>query len=281
MELWYTEKHSPDCGITIKIKRPLLQIKTDFQQLDILESYGFGKVLLLDGLVMLTERDEFVYHEMISHVPMSAHPNPKNILIIGGGDGGTVREILKHPEVQSIDLVEIDRCVIDACLEHFPKVSFGLKDSKVNILVEDGIEFVKGKNDCYDIVIIDSTDPIGPAVGLFDPRFYQDIYKLLKKDGIIVTQSESPFYNIKMWSMIQNNLSGVFSEAFSYLAFIPTYPSGMWSFTLASKSVHPVKDLRSDYALELSKKTVYYNPSIHKSAFNLPNFIKSGLETLS
>jgi len=264
-------------GITLRIKRCILQQKTPYQQMDILESYEYGKILLLDGLIMFTERDEFVYHEMIVHVPLLIHPNPKNVLVIGGGDGGTVREILKHPEVERIDLVEIDEDVMNACMEYFPEVSQGLKDPKVRILIEDGIEFMAKGDNRYDIVIIDSTDPIGPAKGLFEPKFYQNVDHTLGQEGIMVTQSESPFQDPKLWSWIYKNISSVFEKAFSYLAFIPTYPAGFWSFTLASKVRHPTKDIRTEHALKLSSTTRYYNPKVHKSAFSLPNFLKSEL----
>ncbi|MBN2373402.1 polyamine aminopropyltransferase [bacterium] len=277
MELWFTEKHSPNIGLTLKIKRCIFHKKTSCQQLDILESLDYGKILLLDGLVMITERDEFVYHEMITHVPITAHPDPKSILIIGGGDGGTVRECLKHAGLERIDLVEIDGEVIDACKKFFPEVSQGLNDPKVKIRVEDGIKFIKGQHKNYDIIIIDSTDPIGPAVGLFEKTFYQDVFNALNTDGIVVTQSGSPFQSTETWLNIFKNLSSIFPKTSSYLAFIPTYPSGLWSFVLASKTAHPIKDMRYDYARQLGARTKYYNHAIHKSAFSLPNFLSTQL----
>jgi spermidine synthase len=279
LELWYTEKHTPNVGITLKIKRGLLHKDTPFQRLDVLESFDFGRVMLLDGLVMLTERDEFVYHEMISHVPLVAHPCPKRVLIIGGGDGGTVREILRHPEVERIDLVEIDREVIDASIEYFPEVSCGLNDPKAHIFVEDGIQYIARQHNVYDAVIIDSTDPIGPAEGLFVVDFYKDVHKALKPDGIMVTQSESPFQHLKIWGRIQRDISSVFPRVFSYCASIPTYPSGFWSFTIGAKTLHPVEDMREESAQRVSRHTRYYNPSLHRGAFALPNFLLTELES--
>lgn len=280
MELWFTEKYSPNVGLTLKINRCILHRETHYQTLDILESFEYGKILVLDGLIMFTERDEFVYHEMISHVPLVTHPNPKQILIVGGGDGGTVREVLKHPKVEKIDLVEIDNEVIDSCMKYLPNVSHGLNDPKVRIFIEDGIKFIAEKHNIYDLIIIDSTDPIGHAEGLFESKFYGDVYKALKSDGIIVTQSESPFQDKNIWAKIYKNLSSVFPKTFSYLAFIPSYPSGMWSFTIGSKIVHPLYDIKDEYAIDLSFKTQYYNPSVHKSAFSLPNLLHSHLESL-
>lgn len=277
MELWYTEKHTPNLGITLKIKSIIFHKETPYQRLDILDSFEFGKILTLDGLIMLTERDEYIYHEMISHVPIVTHNGPKQILIIGGGDGGTVREALKHPSLENIELVEIDGDVIDACIKYFPETSKGLKDPRVKIHIEDGIEFIKRRHNAYDVIIIDSTDPIGPAKGLFEKNFYKTVSNALKPNGIMVSQSESPFIDTKLWLWIYQNVSSVFPKTYSYLAFIPTYPSGLWSFTLGSKSLDPLKDFRIDYSKQLSADTKYYNSEIHKNAFMLPNFIKSHL----
>jgi len=274
-------KISPNVGITLKVKRAILSRETPYQKLDILDTYDYGRVLLLDGLIMLTERDEFVYHEMITHVALVTHPNPKRVLIIGGGDGGTVREVLKHPNVEKIELVEIDTEVVQSCLEYLPEVSHGLKDPKVQVLIEDGIKFIESRQDMYDVVIIDSTDPIGPAEGLFETKFYTNVFHVLRGEGIMVTQSESPFQDPKLWIRIYQNLSSVFPKIYSYLAYIPTYPSGLWSFTISSKVHHPVDDMRAEYAQKLSSMTRYYNPEIHKSAFSLPNFLKMELDHIA
>ncbi len=278
MELWFTEKHTPNTGITFRIKRCIYRKETPYQQIDILESLEYGRILLLNGIVMLTERDEFIYHEMIAHIPIVTHRYPKHVLIIGGGDGGTVRESLKHPDLERIELVEIDKDVIDVCSEFLPAISSGLNDPKVKIHIDDGIKFIKGQHNIYDAVIIDSTDPIGPAKGLFEPTFYNELFNALKPDGIMVTQSESPFIDTKIWLEIYRNISCIFPITLSYLALIPTYPSGLWSFMLGSKTYHPLQDIRHNYAKQLSLKTRYYNPGIHKSAFALPNFIKSKIE---
>ena len=281
MELWFTEKHSPNVGITLKVKRCILHRETPYQTLDILETYEYGRILLLDGLIMLTERDEFIYHEMIAHIPLVTHPDPKRVLIIGGGDGGTVREVLKHPNVERIELVEIDNEVVQSSLQYLPEVSQGLQDSKVQVMIEDGIKFVENRQNTYDVILIDSTDPIGPAAGLFEPTFYSNVFNALRPDGIMVTQSESPFQDPKLWVRIHKNLSSVFPKSFSYLAFIPTYPSGLWSFTLSSKVHHPIDHMREEFARTLSANTRYYNPDVHKSAFSLPNFLKTALRQTS
>lgn len=277
MELWFTEKHTGNTGITIKITDCLFRGKTKYQDMAILQSPEYGKILLLDGLVMLTERDEFVYHEMIAHVPLFSHPNPRKILIIGGGDGGTIREALKHSCVEHIDLVEIDGMVIEKCQEYFPYVSQGLDSPKVSIHVTDGIKFVQDSTPCYDVVIIDSTDPIGPGEGLFTDPFYQNIFRILREDGLMVAQAESPFLHKKIITPMHRKLGKIFPVSGMYLAFIPTYPSGCWSFAFCSKKVDPYEHLDIHRYEKLQPEPGYYNPNIHRSSFSLPNFVKEML----
>lgn len=272
MELWYTEKHTKNSGITIKVNDCLFKARSKYQDIAILDSPEYGKILILDGLVMLTERDEFTYHEMISHVPLLSHPNPKKVLIIGGGDGGTVRETLKHSCVSQIDLVEIDEMVVEKCKEYFPTVSSGFSSSRVSIHIADGIEFVRNCHTKYDIIIIDSSDPIGPGEGLFNLDFYQNIYCLLSNNGIMSAQTESPYID-KMVIPIYKNLNKVFSRCSMYLAHIPTYPSGCWSFALCSKQSKILEHIDIERYKKLEPVPKYYNPEIHQASFCLPNFI--------
>ncbi|MGA1875526.1 MAG: polyamine aminopropyltransferase [bacterium] len=274
MELWYTEKHTENTGLTMKITNCLFQGKTKYQELAILQSPEYGKILLLDGLVMLTERDEFIYHEMIAHVPLFSHPEPRRILIIGGGDGGTVRETLKHSSVESIDLVEIDEMVITSCKEHFPSISYGLDSPKVHIHITDGIEFVRNCRSEYDVIIIDSTDPIGPGEGLFTESFYQNASCALTEEGLLVAQGESPFLCEHIVVPLHQKLRRTFPVSTMYLAFIPTYPSGCWSFAWCSKKNGPLQYLDTAGYEKLKPSLRYYNPEVHKAAFTLPNFIK-------
>jgi len=271
MDLWFTEKFEDKAGLILKIKNTLHGEKTSYQQIDVLETELFGKMLLLDGAVMLTEKDEFIYHEMIAHVPLSTHPNPRHLLVIGGGDGGTVREVLKHPSIEQIDLVEIDVRVIEICEAYFPQVSKRLRDSKVRLRIEDGITFVKNSKDRYDIVLVDSTDPVGPAKGLFEGVFFEDLFACLRKDGIMVAQSESPFYHRSIIQGMVQTLKTIFPLVRMYLAPIPTYPSGLWSFLFCSKEYDPILHFQRK---GLEFQTQYYNDEIHRSAFSLPNFIK-------
>lgn len=255
-----------------EVNKVLFSQQSPFQKIDILDTDTFGKVLLIDNLVMFTEKDEFVYHEMIAHVPLFVHTDPKNILIIGGGDGGTIRECLKHPEIRNIDLVEIDRLVTQSCLKYTPYLSSGILDEKVNCYFEDAIEFVKQSKNRYDVILVDSTDPINVGEGLFTREFYKNCFDLLKSDGILVAQSESPFYTPKLISGIAQKLKAVFPKVHFYQASIPTYPSGSWSFVFASKKYHPINDFRKKGYKELDLKLKYYNDGLHSATFNLPTF---------
>ncbi|MBQ1940625.1 MAG: polyamine aminopropyltransferase, partial [Selenomonadaceae bacterium] len=172
MELWFTEQHTPEVRFSIKIDHQLFSEHSEFQRIDIFDSKEFGRVLTLDGYLMLTEKDEFIYHEMITHVPMSVHPNARKVLVIGGGDGGTVRELLKYPQIEEIDLVEIDEQVVEASKLYLPKIACGLDDPKVKCYYEDGLKFIRHVEDEYDVIIVDSTDPFGPGEGLFTKEFY-------------------------------------------------------------------------------------------------------------
>lgn len=275
MELWFTEKFEEKVGLTLKVKNTLHSENTPYQHIDVLETELFGKMLLLDGAVMLTEKDEFIYHEMIAHVPLSTHPHPRHLLVIGGGDGGTIREVLKHSSIEQIDLVEIDARVIEVCETYFPQVSNRLKDPKVRLRIEDGVTFVKKSKNSYDIVLVDSTDPVGPAKGLFERVFFEDLFDCLRKDGIMVAQSESPFFHQSIIQEMYQTLETIFPVVKMYLAPIPTYPSGLWSFAFCSKQYDPLIHF---HPKELGSRTRYYNEEIHRSAFSLPNFIEEWVE---
>lgn len=274
MNCWYTEKHTPYAGLTFSVSNILTSFKTQYQELTILDTPEYGKVLLLDGLVMLTDKDEFVYHEMISHVPMFAHKKPEHILIIGGGDGGTAREVLKHETVRHIDLVEIDDMVIESCKQFFPQVSNGaFESSRVKVHVVDGIQFTHDQvAEIYDVVIIDSSDPVGPSQGLFVAPFYAEISRILKKDGIMVAQSETPFGRKEVVQSMYREIRKEFSVASMYLAYIPTYPSGMWSFAFCPKEV--IRQIDAFRYINSDFTPKYYNTSVHEAAFCLPNFVR-------
>jgi len=211
---------------------------------------------------------------MITHIPICVHPAPSNILVIGGGDGGTIREILRHSEVKRADLVEIDKLVIEKSMEFFPSVSSKLKDPKVNIIVKDGIRYIKEHRKEYDVIIIDSTDPIGPGEGLFKREFYKSVFDSLKEDGIMVAQTESPFVNENLVANIFKNIKAIFPIVKMYTASIPTYPGGYWSFSFGSKKYDPIKDFNQKRAADIQAQLKYYNSDIHKASFALPNFVQ-------
>ena len=281
--LWFTEYQTQDLGLTFKVKSAK-RVKSKFQEILLLDTYEYGKMLVLDGAVQTTEEDEFIYHEMIAHVPaVSIGRKLKKVLVIGGGDGGTVREVLKH-NPERVDLVEIDREVVDFCMRELPTISSALDDERVNIYFEDGRDFVKNTEVGYDMVIVDCSDPVGPSKVLFESDFYRDVTSILADDGVFVTQSESPLIHKDTVPLIFKELKSVFEIVKLYLAFIPTYPAGMWSFTFASNSVDPIGIDKSkvDFAIERieelsGSKLKYYNSDVHFGAFSLPEFVKERL----
>ena len=279
MELWFTEKHTDNVNFSIKVDRQLYSSQSEFQRIDIFDSLEFGRVLTLDGNVMLTEKDEFMYHEMIVHVPMCVHPDARRILVIGGGDGGTVRELTRYPTVEHIDLVEIDEEVVTACKKYLPQTASQLDDPRVHAYYEDGLKFIRHHEDEYDVILVDSTDPFGPGEGLFTREFYGNCFRALKADGIMVNQHESPFYKEDAYAMqrAHKRIVESFPLARVYQSHIPTYPSGHWLFGFASKKYHPVKD--ADFAKwnQLGFKTRYYNTKLHAASFALPNYVEEML----
>ncbi len=283
MELWLYEKpvFSQDQGWSyrIRITKTLEEMRTEFQDLAVYESAEFGKVLTLDGLVQLTEHDEPHYHEMISHVPMMAHPNPERVLVIGGGDGGVVREVVKYQSVKEVHFCEIDEAVVQMSLKHFPEVASGLKDPRVKHIYSDGCAYVQQFENYFDVVIVDSTDPIGPAEALFRESFFGDIKKALKVDGIFVNQAENFAYksHFNVIKKLFEFLPSMFENRGYYYTIVPTYPAGIIGFTFLSKSIDP-------YTCSIDQNRVpaglrYYTPELHRAAFVLPRYAKDALRT--
>jgi spermidine synthase len=270
--VWFTEYWTENIGLTFKVKE-VKKIKSKYQEIAILDTLEFGKMLVLDGLVQTTEKDEFIYHEMISHPAMLIHKNPEKILVIGGGDGGTIREVLKYPSVKEAHLCEIDEEVIFVAQQYFPSISYALKDPKVKIFIEDGNEFLEEKKGYYDIIIMDNSDPIGASEVLFKAEFYQKVKEALKEDGIMVAQTESPILQKDYFKNAVNEISKVFKNVEVYLAYIPTYPSGMWSFTIASDNVN----LKNNENISRFNniETKYFNLDIFNSLYVLPTFVKN------
>lgn len=279
MDLWFSEPHTPDVKMSIRIDRQLHSEQSEFQRIDIFESREFGRFLTLDGLMMLTEKDEFIYHEMITHVAMASNPEIKNVLVIGAGDGGTVRELARYDTIEHIDMVEIDERVVEVSKEFLQQTACSLDDPRVNIVYDDGLRFVRRKENCYDLIIVDSTDPFGPGEGLFTSEFYGNCFNALTENGILVNQHESPYYadDAKAMQRAHKRIKEFFDVCRVYQAHIPTYPSGHWLFGFASKTIDPLTaDIEKWNSLGL--KTRYYNTDLHRGCFAIPNYVKELLE---
>ena len=259
----------------MEVKKSIYYGESEFQTLEILDTFEFGRMLLLDGVVMLTERDEFVYHEMLAHVPLNTHPSPEKVLVIGGGDGGTVREVLKHPQVKDVTLVEIDPMVVEAALTHLPGISEGLRDPRTRIVYGDGVRFVADSPPgTFDVILVDSTDPVGPAEALFSEDFFRNCENALGPDGVFVCQSESPFYHLPFMVDIFGRMDGIYPLVGFYLAAIPTYPSGNWSFLMGSRAAETTFPQCREHA---QMQTKYYDRHIHLASFALPRFLAEAL----
>ena len=276
MKLWFSEKATDSTFLNIRMTKQLYHGVSQFQQIDIFESVDYGRVLVIDGILMLTEKDEFIYHDMITHVAMAVNHDIKRVLVIGGGDGGTVRELVRYKTIEHIDMVEIDKMVVEACLEHLPLTSCKLDDPRVSVLFEDGIDFVRRHKSSYDLILVDSTDPfIGPGEGLFTDAFYSDCYNALSEAGILINQHESPYYDTHSRPMARahRRIRSHFPIAKVYQYNIPTYPSGHWLFGFASKKLDPILNLQASKWDGLGIETRYYNTALHLGAFALPTYV--------
>lgn len=278
MELWYTEYQTENLGFTVRIKETLYTGRSQFQEIAVVDSYEFGRMLVLDGVFQTSIVDEYIYHEMIAHVPLGVHPNPQTVLVIGGGDGGTIREVVKHRSVEVAEMVEIDGTVVDVCKQYLPEISVALNENhpKLRLTIGDGIKHMQEVENKYDVIIVDCSDPIGPGEGLFTHAFYQNVHKALKADGLFVQQTESPFYHQDLIKRLQTDISSLFPITRLYLANIPIYPSGLHCFTIGSKQYDPAT-VDISHIPEIAD-TRYYNRDIQKSCFSLPNFVRELLK---
>ena len=276
MELWFTEDHTKDVKFSIRVDKQLYTGESKFQKIEVLSTPEFGRVLVLDGFIMLTEKDEYIYHEMMVHVPIAVNPDIKNVLVIGAGDGGTIRELVRYKSIEKIDMVEIDEQVVRVCKSYLPFTAGKLGDDRVNIKYEDGLKFVRTKSDEYDLIIVDSTDPFGPGEGLFTKEFYGNCYKALKDNGILVNQHESVYYDSYQDEVKKTHarIKAHFTVCTVYQAHIPTYPSGHWLFGFASKGIHPTERLDDERWNSLGIITRYYNTDLHRGSFMLPNNVR-------
>ena len=281
--IWFTDRDA-DIALSLRHAGILLSQASKFQKVEILNTYGYGKMLVLDGTVMCTERDEQVYHEMITHVALLTAPNPERVLVIGGGDGGAAREVLRHPAVSQVVVVEIDEAVVEACKAHLPTMGASFGDPRVRLQIGDGMDYIEACGDkAFDLIIVDATDPVGPAKGLFTDRFYSEVYRCLRPDGMMVAQTEPPALYSETFKEIYRRQRSIFGagKVHCYIASIPTYTTGMLSFSYASKgTAHPVVDFDRDASRAFARQhpLKYYNEEVHLAAFSLPTFIKELLE---
>lgn len=280
MEMWFTEPASPGQTLSLKVRRVLHQSRSPFQEIALLETEDFGNALILDGLVQTTERDEYIYHEALAHVPMACHPAPRRVLVVGGGDGGTVREVLRHP-VESVDLCEIDGEVIAQARLHLPGIAAGLGDPRVRIFVRDAIEFIAQARARYDVILVDCSDPVGPGEGLYTAEFYRSVQAALRPGGIVAVQTESPFAMPEAMERVYRALYAVFERIDPYVGTVPTYPGALWSWALCRDTDAPPSIARPSDLPALEAVTRYYNAEIHAAGFALPNELRRTLARLS
>ena len=280
MDLWFSEVHTPDVKLSLRTAKQLYAGKSEWQDIEVLDTPAFGKILILNGHVLFSDADDFVYNEMTVHVPMAVHPNPKKVLVIGGGDGGVAQVLTLYPELEQIDIVEPDEMLVEVCREYFPDFASGLDDPRVTIYYQNGLRFLRNCEDDYDIIINDATDPFGYTEGLFTKEFYGSCYKALKSDGIMVYQHGSPFYSEDKDECVKMHRKAyqAFPVSRVYQAHIPTCSSGYWLFGFASKKYHPLDDFRPEEWKKLGIKTRYYTTNLHRGAFMLPGYVEQMLE---
>ncbi len=274
---WADETYQGIVSTAFRLKRRLFAGKSAFQRVEVVETAGHGRMLFNDGMAMLSERDEFVYHEMMAHVPLFAHPAPRRVLVIGGGDGGTVREVLRHRSIERCVLVEIDGMVVDACRRYIPSTASALSDPRVEVRIEDGAKFVRETRERFDAVMVDSTEPFGPATPLFGARFYAGVRRLLTRDGVVVSQAGSPFYEPVTVESLARRLRPIFAVVRPFLFTNLTYPGGLWAFTFASKGLDPVRALDERRVTSARLPTRWYNADVHRASFALPEFVRRAI----
>ena len=280
MEMWFSEIHTPNIKLTIRTDRQLFSGESEYQRIDVFDSPELGKFVTLNGDIIFSDAEEFVYDEMVTHVPMAVHPNVKKVLIIGGGDGGVAKELSYYPEIEEIEVVEQDEMFMEVCQKFFPDMAQGLQDPRVKIYHEDGLRFLRRRISEYDLIINDSTNPFGYTEGLFTKEFYGSCYKALKEDGIMVYQHGSPFYDEDEAACrsMHRKVFRSFPISRVYQAHITTCPAGYWLFGFASKKYHPIKDFDGARWRKRNIKTWYYTANLHIGAFMLPKYVEDLLE---
>lgn len=267
-ELWLTEYSTDNLKLSMRVKNILHSEKTPYQELLVADTYEYGRTLMLDGAYQLTERDEFTYSEMMAHVPICAHPDPKNVMIIGGGDGAIMREVLKHSCVKKCTLIDIDERVIESSKKYLPFAGSSFADGRADVKCMDAMKYIRETSERYDVVIVDSTDPVDFAAGLFQSGFYADVKRVMTDSAMLSELTESPFTDTDIMTQAIREMRKVFPCVRMYWGVVPTYPSGMWTYGLASMR-------ESDFApVRTVTPTRYYTNEIHRASFVLPPFLE-------
>lgn len=272
MSRWIEETYREGLKLSLGLKDKLFSGRSPYQTVEIYESTHHGRVLMNDGCFMLSERDERIYHEMLAHVPLHAHPDPRSVLVIGGGDGGTVREVLRHSSVERCVMVEIDAMVIEACRKFLPQTASAFDDPRLELRIGDGVSYVRSTDETFDVILIDSTDPNGAAQPLFGAEFYSALSERLSPVGVVLAQGGSAFYEGEVQTSLLRMCASLFPVTAALNFTNMTYPGGLWSFVWASRGVHPLSDLRPA-AMEM----FYYSAGTHRAAFQLPEFQRKQL----
>lgn len=281
-DIWISEYHAPDIKFALK-GDVLAAEQSSFQKMVVAQNKTLGRFFTLNGFLQITQKDEFIYHDMITHPALAVNPTIKRVLIIGGGDGGTAREICRYPHIEKIDMVEIDEMVVRLCKKYLPQTALVFDNPRLNLIIGDGLTHVMNSPDnCYDLILVDSTDPIGPGAGLFTIDFYQNCLRILSEDGIMINQQEGAFYDWDFREMARahKKIKAVFPISRIYGYNIPTYASGFSYFGFASKTLDPIADHQAHAWDSFGLTTEYYNSNIHKAAFALPSYVQSKLDTI-
>lgn len=275
---WYDETFDGHTRLGLRVEKTLFSGQSRFQKVEVIETVGFGRVLVIDNVFMTSEYDEFLYHEMLTQPALTTAPRIERVLVIGGGDGGTVREVLRHADVKQCVMIEIDQLVVETSKKYLPGIGTAWEDPRLEVRFINGIEYVKKSDDpAYDVILLDGTDPIGPGAILFDESFYRGCKRMLTDDGVMALQSESPLLMMDTFLETQRKLRKLFAEVHPYLGPVPLYGTGTWSWTWCSDTGEPLRPFpERQQAVAAASKA--YNPELHQAAFALPNYIKRALK---
>ena len=274
MDLWWTETQTPSLRLGLRCSAVVTRARSAYQEVAVLETEQYGRLLALDGAVMTTEADEFVYHEMLVHPAMVACARPRSVLVVGGGDGGAVREVLRHPAVERVVLAELDPLVVDVSRAHLPGIAGRIGDPRVAVCPGDGALYLRGAPEAaFDVVLVDAPDPVGPAEVLFSGGLFAEAARVLAPGGVLAVQTESPFLHAGLIRAVQERLAASFPLVRLYWAVVPTYPGAMWTFSLASRGADPLASGAPERGGGLP--TRYWSPEVHRAAFVLPPFVRA------